>query len=1169
MIHDSWIPLKAVIPILLLLTLASGWFLHENTRKHILENKAVELKQQLSLRENIINRELEESRLKVRFLYSTPPVQGIVRASQNNGVDPYDGTQLSQWKVRLETIFKAFLENNPSVSQARYIGLADNGMELVRIDRQTGGINATHPANLQRKGNRDYFKAISQIPPGQSFVSEINLNREYGKIVVPYQPTYRVGMPVYDAHHQLFGMVVLNIDAKKVIREMLDDLPSPMQLILLNPKDGFITHPNASLAFQQELGTKASWQDYYENLPESEPGLERLQETESGIEYYSKNTFIPITNVDSGRFMRLVLLLPSEAVKEELFRQSTQLLLLAGGVLLLVIVFLLIYQANITKATRLSEAQAQFEAIIEGSSDAIISVSPSGHVTSWNTAAQDILGYSSRQAIGQLFENLLVIEDKKEEVAAALKQVAMGKYQEPIRLLLTKRNQTQIHVSMALSPIMLDAHQVMGVAAIVRDISSQVAAEDEIKNINASLEKQIQERIHELEEARNEALSASRTKSNFIANVSHEIRTPLNGIIGMHNMLRKAQTEEQRNHYLNMAETSAQALASLINDVLDLSKIEAGKLEFDNSPYDVMQVMSEIMLSMSLRAQEKGIDLILDTLDIDIPGLIGDAARLRQIMTNLLGNAIKFTHSGHIGVNVATKARHDNAVELTIQVKDTGVGIAMDKLDSIFEAFSQEDSSVTRRFGGTGLGLSITQQLCKLMGGDIKVESSKGVGSTFTCTIRQQKMEEQPNYFSNIDLSGKCFQVLAPSKPLAYNIADQLEAWHATQVETATSNPGMSSPLKLEQQKPDLMIVDESLAEPLQTQNRITPIGIIMTHTDGNTTANCQQDNVFHLTKPITPFKLARLLQQAGLIEHFSMDSIAGNTTPGLSSDLLNTGITTASLDLKDCRILIVDDNAINQQVAIGLIEDFGSDIDTAENGRDAINALRSKQYDLVLMDCQMPVMDGYTATEEIRCGAAGETAKHIPIVAMTASAMAGDRDRCLLAGMDDYITKPLNPEELFPKLAYWLKQDGDMPSEGKRDDSPVLALSRLPIWDQEALFKRVRRKEERMQEMLRIFSEITPGKVRQLQSAIQSGEKQQVQELAHSIKGSAGNIGAIRLQELCQLIETEVKVESGSQTSNQPSNQKALEQFGRGIQQELRMLMEEFSKHQNAINSL
>ena len=1163
MIHDSWAPLKAIIPILLLLTLGSGWYLHEDTRKRILEDEAVELKQQLSLRENLINRELEESRLKVRFLYSTPPIQGIVRATVNSGIDPYDGTQLSQWKLRLETIFTAFLENNPAIIQARYIGLANNGRELVRVDRQSGSVHAVPPNNLQEKGDSDYFKALTQLPPDQSFVSEINLNREYGKIVIPYQPTYRVGMPVYDSEQRLFGMVVLNIDARKVIRELLDDLPTSVQLILLNTKDGFIVHPDPNLAFQQELGMKARWQDFYESLPGSVHGLERLMEPESGMEYFSKNTFIPVTNVDKGHFMRLVLLLPKAAVEKELFRQSTQLMLLAGGVLLLVVVFLLIYQANVTKASRLSEAQAQFEAIIEGSSDAIISVSPSGHVTSWNTAAQDVLGYSSRQAIGQLFESLLVVEDKQQEVAEALKQVTMGKYQEPMRLLLTKRNQSQIHVSMALSPIMLDAHQVMGVAAILRDVSSQVAAEDEIKHINLSLEKQIEERIHELEEARNEALSASRTKSNFIANVSHEIRTPLNGIIGMHKMLRKAASEDQRNHYLDMAETSAHALASLINDVLDLSKIEAGKLEFDHSPYDLMQVMSEIMLSMSLRAHEKGIELILDTLDIDTPGLIGDPGRLHQIMINLLGNAIKFTSAGHISVNVATKTRDDNEVEVCIQVQDTGVGIAVDKLDSIFEAFTQEDNSVTRRFGGTGLGLSITQQLCKLMGGNIKVESSKGVGSTFTCTLRQQKMDVQPDYFSKIDLAGKRIQVLDPSKSLVYNISDQLEAWHAGQVEAATSSLGASPLLELDQQNLDLIIVDESLIDPLQIhlqiENRTTPVGIIL-HTESRTSLDTKQNNVFHLTKPITPFKLARLLQQAGLIREFNYQPSPNASPAELSPELLNTFTEAGPLDLKGCRILVVDDNVINQEVAIGLIEDYGSEIDTAENGRDAINALRSRHYDLVLMDCQMPVMDGYTATEEIRCGAAGEKAKHMPILAMTASAMAGDRDRCLLAGMDDYITKPLDSAELTPKLAYWLRSDSTVNPAGERNDSPVFALSKLPIWDQEALFKRVRRKEERLLEMLRIFSDITPDKVQQLRSAIQSGEQERIQEIAHSIKGSAGNIGAIRLQELCQLIESELKINAG--------NHKVLEQYGHGIQRELNMLLEEFRKHSEAIKS-
>ena len=1156
MIHDSWAPIKVVVPVLLLLTLAAGWYLHDNTYKRILEDEAVALKQQLNLRDNLLKRELEDARLKVRFLYSTPPIQGIVRASGHNDIDPYDGTKLSQWKLRLETIFKAFLENNPSITQARYIGLADNGLELVRVDRRMGSINAVEAGALQHKGSSDYVQAISQLPPNQSFLSEINLNREHGKIVIPYEPTFRVGMPVYDDQKNIFGMVVLNFDAKNIIRELLDGLPHPMQLILLNTKDGFIVHPDSNLAFQQELGIKTDWQDFYQSLPGSVQGLEALQVAESGIKYYSKNTFIPVTNVEGGRFMRLVLLLPMAAVEDKLFKQSTQLLMLAGGVLILVVVFLLIYQANLSKASRLSEAQAQFEAIIEGSSDAIISMDPSGQVISWNTAAQDILGFSSRQAIGQPFEKLLVMEDKQEDVAEALKQVSMGKHQEPLRLLLSKRNQTQLHVSMALSPIMISAHQVMGVAAIIRDVSSQVAAEEEIKYINASLEKQVQERTHQLEEARNEALSASRTKSNFIANVSHEIRTPLNGIIGMHSMLHKAVTEEQRNHYLSMAETSAKALASLINDVLDLSKIEAGKLEFEHNDYDLILLMSEIVASMSLRAQEKGIELILETLDVDVPGLVGDASRIRQIMTNLLGNAIKFTPSGHITTTVATKSKQDNEVELIIRVQDTGVGIATDKLNTIFEAFSQEDNSVTRQFGGTGLGLSITQQLCRLMGGDIKADSTKGIGSTFTCTLRQNKMHVQPDYFAAIDLAGKRFQVLDPCKPLAYNISDQLEAWHADQAGAATSTLNQSSLRELDQQQIDLIIVDETLLEQKQFPATHPAVAIMILHSD-STTKKEDHRTVFHVTKPITPFKLATLLVQAGMIP----ESDFSPQLMQLPNHIPNRHeASDKPLNLTGQRILVVDDNEINQQVAIGLIEDYGAQFDIVSNGLEALNALRAQHYDLVLMDCQMPVMDGYSATEEIRSGTAGAHARSTPILAMTASAMAGDRDRCLLAGMDDYITKPLDPKELEPKLAYWLKQEGEPLVYSPQDDSPLLTLAKLPIWDQEALFRRVRYKEDRMAEMLRIFTDITPLKIDQLSAAIIAGDQNQVKELAHSVKGSAGNIGAVRLQEMCQLIEREMQLH--------PDNINTLEHYGKTISQELNMLLNEFQKQPSITNS-
>ena len=1149
-VQKNQLPIKIIIPLLLLFTIAAGWYLHVSARERILHQEAEELTYQTHLRENLLLREIDDARLKVRFLYSTPPVQGLVRATQNNGVDPYDGTRLSQWKLRLETIFEAYLENNPSVSQARYIGIADQGRELVRVERTLGNIKVVEPTRMQRKADRDYFKQVSKLGPQQIYISEINLNREFGKVVFPYQPTYRAGIPVYDADGDLFGMLVINIDAREILNELQSGLPAGVGLLLLNSTDGFIAHPDADNVFSQDLGTTTDWHNVYQILEDRHFRLERLREQSSGVEYYAMESVISIPHSDNGHFMRLVLKTPVALVEEELFHQSTQSLVVAGGVLALVIVFLVIYQANVSKDLRISEAQAQFEAIIEGSSDAIVGMNTLGVVTSWNTSAQDILGYSPRQASGQSLEHLMAVGSRQQELDQAIKQVAMGKYHEPLRLVLTRRNQSLLHVSMALSPIMLDSLTVVGVAAIIRDVTSQVEAEEEIQKMNASLEKQVRERTAELESARNEALSASRTKSSFIANVSHEMRTPLNGIIGMHKLLRRATLPEQRNQYLAMAETSAESLAVLINDVLDLSKIEAGKLELESIGYNLMAMVSDVVMSMSIKAHEKNIELILDVAELQHSAVTGDRGRLRQILTNLIGNAIKFTETGWVKLTVRTELTKSKQVQVCLQVQDTGVGIAAEKQASIFEAFSQEDSSVTRRFGGTGLGLSITRQLCHLLGGEIRCESEKDKGCTFTCTLLQTTTS--PNQrVDRLDLSGKRFLVVDTNAEAATALSRQLQCWQADYVKCLSSLRDCATFSELTSQQPyDLILMDADFAEPATLAAVDSPVALLVHSLDRNRVYNNGGSQI-KLAKPVTPQSLAGLLYQVG---------VSPLLPAGLSPTVATEEKMSAVLDLSGLNILVVDDNRINQQVAVGMLEDYGASLFTADNGKEALAMLSQSAFHMILMDCQMPIMDGYTATREIRKGAAGDAAAVVPIVAMTASAMAGDRERCMRAGMDDYITKPLEPEELETRLVYWAHQikrhkpivSGGSTATVKPAQSTSLELERYPVWDCAALEKRVKYKPERMLEMIRIFKEVTTEKLNQLCVAIEHHQFETIESIAHSIKGSAGNLGAVRLQMLCQTIEKESRAKARA----------PLQKAGARLPEELELLLAELNRY-------
>ena len=1119
------IPVKFIISALVLGAILLGWFTHESTQKRIIERNQTALSDQLKIRVGLIHRRLEKDRANVRFLYSTPPIQGIVRATQSNNIDPKDGTQLNQWKLRLETIFEGFLENNPSVSQARYIGVANDGMEMVRVDRQVGNVKVRRNAQLQQKGHRDYFKSISQLSENQVYVSEINLNRERGEIVIPYEPTYRVGVPVFDARQQLFGMVLLNIDARPLLESINSDLPTDVQLILLNSLGGFVSHPFVEYQFQHEIGGDANFVTEYLTGFDKSLKAEWLEHSVSDQVYFYKRATIPLAQGAERRFMDLILMYPQSSINRLLFEQSTLSLMIGAAVMFLVLLFLAVFQSNVNKNLRLLNTQAQFESIIEGSSDAIVAVDERRLITLWNTSAQDMLGYTTRHVEGQLLQQVLSINDNEDEFHKAMNMVMAGRHHQPVKLLLRKRNQTELHASVSLSPIMRSG-KVVGAAAIFRDISSQIKAENQIREINSSLEDQVKERTFQLEEAKNEALSASKTKSSFIANVSHEIRTPLNGIIGMLNLIRKCNDPAQINRYLGLAGSSAETLSSLVNDVLDLSKIEAGSLDMDAAEYDLRQVLSTIVASLSVRAYEKRLELIVDTTLLEQPFLFGDASRVAQVFTNLISNAIKFTEAGWVRIKVRSEQNSNGDIVVHASVEDTGVGVAGSKLDDIFEAFSQEDNSVTRQFGGTGLGLSITRQLCQLMNGDVSVTSSKGMGSTFSFSVLQGVSRNPENRVETPDLKGKKIAVVGGSEILVQSISNQLYQWNAKSVDHFKVYPSDANNDSHFFDGFDSVLIDESMASSIDQMDRNSQCDtyvLMMHHMNSSSNVSNRTGIKKSIVKPVTVYELLSVFCEEEPANRHHKKYKVGHKE--------NTEV--LAPQIMGAKILLVDDNEINLEVAIGLLEDYGVFISVASNGKEALDVLKKSPQDLVLMDCQMPVMDGYTATQKIRQGICGEAVKSVPILAMTASAMAGDRERCSDSGMDDYMTKPLDPELLYSKLEFWFSKVRGVNHSASEDSGfssvPSSAflgeLKQQPLLDRDALQKRVRYKLDRELHVIALFLEHVPAKLEELLAALDFVDAQAVGDLSHSIKGSAGNLGAMRMHFLCQKIESEAKL--------------------------------------------
>jgi PAS domain S-box-containing protein len=779
----------------------------------------------------------------------------------------------------------------------------------------------------------------------------------------------------------------------------------------------------------------------------------------------------------------------------------------------LVAIFCVLYKRTEQKALELA-------AIVESSEDAIFSRGLDGLITSWNAGAQRLFGYAAEEVLGRS-GTLLLPPDRLDEQSGLLEAIKRGERVAHFETVRLHKDGSQVEVSFSASSVVDAGGKLVGVSSIVRDIT-------ESKRTTA---------------AKEAAEAASRAKSEFLASMSHEIRTPMNGVFGMLDLALDTDLPPGQRHYLERARASADLLLRVINDILDFSKIEAGRLDLEPAPFSLREILGESIKAFGPRAHRKELELALhvrpDTPDV----MVGDALRLGQVLTNLLGNAIKFTERGEVilkaGVvrkdeggrikdEVKTSLASDSSlilhppslpeeqVWLHLAVSDTGVGIPPDKQQLIFGAFAQADSSMARRFGGTGLGLAISARLVELMGGRIWVESEVGKGSTFHFTAHfglESETVAKPKA-ERVDLEGLPVLAADDNETNRGILTEMLANWRMKPTAVDSGRAALAElrgaaaagdpfPLVLlDAVMPDLD--GFAVAEVIRNDPLLAGATIMMLSSAdrGGELARCRELGIVaYLRKPL---KQSELLNAVLTALGMAAGAKSAPAPPGVA----------APGGPRSLRVLVVEDNEFNQELALSLLKKWGHSAVLAGNGKAALAAWEKEPFDLILMDVQMPEMDGFAVTKAIRAKERA-TNSHVPIIALTAHAMKGDRERCLAAGMDAYASKPIRAAELFEVITRLLSSDAAGAKETSASDEPPGA-----VFDLDTTLATVGGDREVLPQMVQWFLDRCPKVLEEIRDSVLRGDGAALERAAHKIKSTVGSFGALRCYEAAARLE-------------------------------------------------
>jgi PAS domain S-box-containing protein len=744
-----------------------------------------------------------------------------------------------------------------------------------------------------------------------------------------------------------------------------------------------------------------------------------------------------------------------------------------------------------------------FETLVKNSPVAITTLDLNNRIIACNPAFERLFGFDAVEVSGQVLDNLIAPEDVFRQAESLTRQVLEG---ETVHVLGQRRRKdaTLVDVEIFGVPVRVGGERV-GLLALYHDVSELVRAE-------------------------RQALEADRAKSEFLANISHEIRTPMNGVIGMLELLLDTDLSTEQRDFVKTAADSAQALLTLLNDILDFSKIEAGRLDLEMIEFNLRTLIEGVADTLVQRANDKDLEMA-SLIHHNIPTLFrGDPGRVRQVLVNLVGNAIKFTHHGEVVIRAEHQVETDTHVTVRISVADTGIGIAPERQAAVFDRFIQADGSTTRTYGGTGLGLAISKQLVELMGGQIGLTSTPGEGSTFWFAIPFEKVTGKAAMAPALhtDLQGVNVLVVDDNATNRIVLSRMLDNF-GCRVTTVAGGQEALQTLRNAARAGDnfrLVVLDmqmpemdgEQTAHAIKSDPQLDETTLLILTSMGRRGDAARMRALGcagYLHKPV---------KQAQLYD--AVVSVLAQQPPQAKRPTgpLVTRHSLAESKGPSLKILLAEDNFVNRKLATLLLQRAGHEVDTAENGLEAVRAAQRKDYDIILMDVQMPEKDGFEATRMIRDWEGDRPP--IPIIAMTAHAMSGDRERCLAAGMNDYLTKPIQPKELSETVHKWARVVIS-PEDGPAGEPPPSSFAEPPPVDVEGALPRFGDDRAFFVELLTEFLVRLPEDIRRLESAVRIQDMAGLVNLAHTLKGAAASFNAMPLSALAQQLETLARSEN------------------------------------------